>query len=87
MDQLADRFKLSSVSLNMYFKLVYGDTINKYIYKYRMRTAAELLEETDDSIADVAAAVGYDNQGKFSGAFKKIYNMGPMEYKRRNSLG
>jgi AraC-type DNA-binding domain-containing proteins len=86
-EQLADRFRVSTVSLNKYFKIAYGDTISKYIYKYRMRTAASLLEETNDSIADVADAVGYENQGKFSSAFKKIYNMGPMEYRRRNTLG
>ena len=87
MEQLTDRFRISSVSLNKYFKIAYGDTVNKYIHKYRMRTASGMLIETDDSVADVAAAVGYDNQGKFSSAFKKIYNMGPLEYRRRNRAG
>ena len=49
-----------------------------------MRHAAETLRNTDKSISEIAAASGYENQGKFGGIFKRIYGMTPMEYRRQN---
>lgn len=80
----SEKYGISVVSLNKYFSIMYGDTIHKYIQKYRMRHAAETLRNTDKSISEIAAASGYENQGKFGGIFKRIYGMTPMEYRRQN---
>ena len=44
--------------------------------------AAELLRETELSIAAVAEAVGYDSAGKFSSAFRERYHLLPSEYRK-----
>ena len=49
-----------------------------------MREAARLLRESDLPIAGVAAAVGYENQGKFTRAFKEAVGLLPTEYRRQN---
>ena len=64
---------------------MYGDTIHKYMQNYRMGFAAKELAKSTKSVAEIAALVGYDNQSKFSGAFKKKYGMTPLEYRRSAS--
>ena len=39
-----------------------------------------MLRETDMSVAEVALAVGYDSQSKFSTAFKAFFQVLPREY-------
>ncbi len=62
---------------------MYGDTVHGYMQSFRMKVAAEYLSQTDDSVADIAALVGYENQSKFSSAFKRKYGTAPLEYRLR----
>ena len=41
-----------------------------------------VLRETDRQIADIASAVGYESQGKFTRAFKEESGMTPREYRK-----
>ena len=81
-EQIAEKYHVSTVSLNKYFSIVYGDTIYRYVKDFRLEEAAKLLVTTQDSIADVALAVGYENQGKFGAAFRKKYGQSPLDYRR-----
>ena len=81
-DGLSKKYKLSSVSLNKYFGVMYGSTVHKFIQEYRMEKAAELLTTSDRSVAEIALMVGYENQGKFGNVFKRKYGMTPLEYRR-----
>jgi AraC-like DNA-binding protein len=49
-----------------------------------MDLAAKSLRTTKQSIAEIAASSGYENQGKFGTVFKKIYGVTPLEYRRQN---
>ena len=51
---------------------------NNLVYK-----AAQLLKNTDDSIAAVAGKVGYENQSKFTQAFKEQYHVLPTEFRKQ----
>ena len=81
-EQMAEKYNLSHVSLNKYFGIMYGDTLHKYMQNYRMNYAGKELVMTDKSVAEIAASVGYDNQGKFSSAFKRKHKVTPLEYRR-----
>ena len=52
--------------------------------KKRMEKAAELLENTNLKVIEIANSVGYENQGKFGTVFKKMYGVTPLEYRRQN---
>ena len=82
--ELADMLGISSTSLKICFKGVYGDTINGYITNCKMQKSASLLKNTDKSVLEIAGIVGYNNGSKFAGAFRKVLNMSPNEY--RNSF-
>jgi len=56
----------------------------QYITSLRIAAAKGYLENSDKSIAEIAAAVGYENALYFSRIFKKRTGMTPSEYKQRN---
>lgn len=80
--ELADMLGISPTSLKICFKGVYGDTINGYITNYKMQKAASLLKNTDKSVLEIAGIVGYNNGSKFAGAFRKVMNKSPNEYRK-----
>ena len=47
-----------------------------------MARAAQLLRETDESVAEIARAVGYESQSKFTAAFKEYFGVLPKEYRK-----
>lgn len=79
---IAGRLHVSETSLKKYFRMVYGRNVSDYMHERRMQFAAGRLLETDDSIADIAAAVGYCNQGRFAKIFREYAGMKPLEYRR-----
>ena len=64
------------------FKAVYGDSIAAHMNEHRMEKAALLLTQTKDSIAQIAQAVGYESQSRFSVVFRETYEMSPLEYRK-----
>lgn len=80
--ELADMLGISATSLKICFKGVYGDTINGYITNCKMQKAASLLKNTDKSVLEIAGIVGYNNGSKFAGAFRRVMNKSPNEYRK-----
>lgn len=81
-DELSHRFLINTSTLKAVFKQVYGQPIATYMKEFRIRHAMELLRTTEDSIAEIAAQVGYETQGKFTGAFKDVVGVLPSEYRK-----
>ena len=48
-----------------------------------MEQAAKMLKETNMTIAEIAQAVGYDSQSKFTATFKSLYQVLPREYRKK----
>lgn len=70
--------------LSRIFRNVIGRTPQEYLMQYRVSKARTLLEETDMSITEIAAKVGYENPLTFSRMFHGICGVSPKEY--RNQL-
>lgn len=82
-EELSRRFLMNPSTLKEVFKAVYGQSIAAHIREHRMERAAELLRGTDESVARIAAAVGYESASKFSAEFRKAYGRLPTEYRKR----
>ena len=82
-EELSRLYLINSSSLKELFKAVYGQPIATYMKEYRIHWAMELLRDTSESVADIAAQVGYETQGKFSQAFKDITGTVPTVYRRQ----
>jgi len=56
-----------------------------YLAQWRVKVGAELLQSTEDSVAEVAAAVGYGSEAAFNRAFKREFGCPPAQYRRRRT--
>ena len=81
-EDLARRYLMNTTALKATFKAVYGQPIAAYMKQYRAREAARLLRETAGSVAEIARAVGYESQSKFTRAFREVEGISPTEYRR-----
>ncbi|GEM_PF-5363967 len=60
-----------------------GQTFTKYLNKYRIKKAVELMENTALRLSDIAVKTGYNNVEHFSRTFKNIMGYSPVEYRRK----
>lgn len=82
-EDLSKEFHMNTSTLKQVFRGVYGQPIATYMKEFRMRRAMELLSDQAVSIAEVSKLVGYENQSKFTAAFKQFTGELPKEYSRR----
>lgn len=81
-EELSKQYLINTTTLKNTFKAVYGTSIAAHIKEHRMEHAAMMLLETDAAVADIAGAVGYDSQSKFTAAFKDTFQVTPREYRK-----
>jgi AraC-like DNA-binding protein len=79
---LARRVGLSRTGLAERFRHFLGESPMAYLSQWRLKLAAEILESTEDGIAEVAAAVGYGSEPAFNRAFKRQFNCPPAQFRR-----
>lgn len=81
-EDLSKQFLMNPTTLKKVFKEVYGTSLAAHMKQHRMEKAVELLMDTDMSVAQVALAVGYESQSRFTTAFKEAYDMLPTVYRK-----
>lgn len=83
LDQLAALVDLSPRQLNRRFQAVVGQTPNQYTQQIRCVLASDLLKNTNLNIADVAAAVGYNDSSYFTKIFNRYAGQSPSDYRKK----
>jgi AraC family transcriptional regulator, arabinose operon regulatory protein len=83
-DELAAMAALSPSHFAALFRAQIGSPVLQYQTQLRMARARELLDTTERSIADVAAASGYPDSFYFSRQFKKVHGMTPFRYRAQH---
>lgn len=61
------------------FKEVFGMPVSKYLQEERLAEAYTQLEQTDQTMLQIALNVGFKHQSSFSTAFRKKYGFSPNE--------
>ena len=72
-----------SLALQFYHR---NDISCEYLKELRLNQALILLKNSDYGIATIAAKVGYHNPGHFAKLFKKVYGLGPREYRNLHGI-
>lgn len=85
-EDLSKQFLMNPTTLKKVFKEVYGTSIAAYMKQQRIQKAAQLLKDTNMTIAQIALAVGYESQSRFTSAFSDVYGSLPSTY-RKNKQG
>ena len=81
-NELSDKFQISSTTMKRDFSKIYGTSIYAYLKIYRLQVAQKLLLNTDYSVAQIAAQIGYENPNKLTTAFKREYGISPTEFRK-----
>jgi YesN/AraC family two-component response regulator len=63
-----------------------GDTVNTWIVKRRMAAARYLLQNTDQSIEQIATSLGYQNACHFSRQFRQHNEIPPQSWRKKHQL-
>ena len=77
---LGRRFHLNEFKLKRGFKALFGSTVFTHLRTLRIQEAARLLQDTDQSILEVANSVGYANPSHFARNFKDHVGLLPKAY-------
>lgn len=81
---LARQVGLSRSRLADRFRHFLGESPMAYLAQWRLRLGAEILQTTDDSVAQVAAAVGYGSEAAFNRAFKREFASPPAAFRHQH---
>lgn len=98
LDYIEENYMLTTLNLNEvaqaigmspnYFSGMFSQemkmTFVEYVTNKRMEQAKRLLRESDQSSAQIAAAVGYKDAHYFSFVFKKTVGMSPRDWRARS---
>ena len=82
LDTAAEFAGVSSFYLSKLFKEEKGETFINFISDKRLEQSRKLLSETNLSIKEITAEVGYNDQNYFSRIFKNKYGLSPKEYRK-----
>jgi AraC-like DNA-binding protein len=83
LENLAKEIGLSRALLAERFSDFVGVPPMRYLTKWRMQIASELLRGGGANVATVAFEVGYASEAAFSRAFKKMVGVSPSHWRRR----
>lgn len=82
-ETLARRARVSRATFARRFAEVMGEPPISYLAGWRLCLAADLLQESEDTLAAIARQVGYSNAYAFSAAFTREYGIRPSRYRTR----
>lgn len=80
-EALAALAHLSRSAFSARFAKVVGEPAQTYLMRLRMRAAARLVSERRASLAEIAAATGYESEAAFSKAFKRWHGLAPGQFR------
>ena len=79
--QIAQDAGMSHSAFCHYFKRVTGRTLTDFINDVRIGHARRLLLESDQTVAEIAYASGYETLSNFNRRFRGITSLSPKEYR------
>ncbi|BDX04834.1 helix-turn-helix domain-containing protein [Planctobacterium marinum] len=82
LNKLADHLDVTSHQISEYLNRVLEMNFYDFINLQRIEEAKRQLINSQDSILDIALAVGFNNKTTFNKAFKKYSNMTPSQYRK-----
>jgi AraC family transcriptional regulator, alkane utilization regulator len=81
-EQLAVLCGMSRSAFASRFTNLVGEPPLRYLSRWRMHKAMEMIQEGRQTTAEIASLVGYESEAAFSKAFKKWNGQGPGAYRR-----
>lgn len=80
---MANYLHLNPSYFSRYFKRLSSENFTDYIHRLKMRIAAKILLESEETIEYIGHSLGYSDRTYFSKVFKKYYGFSPNDYKHQ----
>lgn len=80
-NELAQAAGMSRSSFSQQFKQYTGLSLVEFVNFHRVQRAQRALQDTTESVTEIAFALGFGNLGHFYSVFKKQVGMTPCEYR------
>ena len=84
LDMLAEKVSINKYYMAHAFKREYGVSPINYLISCRIREGKQLLAETDLSLSQIAAVLGFSSSSYFSQSFRNAEGCRPTEYRKMN---
>lgn len=81
LQKMAEIFDMNPSYTSSYFKKHIGLGFHEYLIRKRLAYAIHMLNNTDDSILDIALDAGFPDAKALNLAFKKYFNISPNRYR------
>lgn len=83
--ELAAACNLSRGYFSRAFKATFGESPHRWRHGKRLEQACQRLVNSNETIADIAIAFGFNDQAHFTRAFKSALGITPNVYRRRGN--
>ena len=83
LSELAELMKISTMYFSNAFKKVFDISPKQYILNKRLMESQRLLLETEMSVAEIAYAVGFENENYFSEFFSARAGVSALKFRKR----
>ncbi len=84
--ELARSAGVSRTAFAQTFKRTVGKSPMEYLTHWRMTLAAQRIQNSGETVASIAPALGYRSESAFSAAFKRQWGVSPREYARAHRV-
>ncbi len=86
--EVADLAAVAGLSISQFerrFRIAFQQTPSRFIIRYRLTKASQLLVQTDKTISQIALEVGFYDHSHFSREFHKLFNLAPGRYRKQHA--
>ncbi|GAA5011557.1 AraC family transcriptional regulator [Pseudoluteimonas lycopersici] len=83
-EALARALNQSRSGLSQRFVETLGEPPMRYLTRWRMQLAADMLASTRLRVSQIAQRVGYESEPAFSRAFRRQFGTAPVDYRRQS---
>ncbi|MBD2771650.1 AraC family transcriptional regulator [Iningainema tapete] len=82
-EELAEQVGISRTTFFTQFRELVGEPPSKYLTRWRMQRASQILRLEHMTLNEVASLVGYESEASFSKAFKQWMGQSPGAYRQQ----
>ncbi len=78
--QMQEALAMSKTQLHRKLKALTNEAPGELLRNFRLKRAAQLLSQKEDSVTQIAYKVGFNNLSYFAKCFKELYGVAPSSY-------
>ena len=82
-EDIAAAVRFHKTYINRCMQEELGTTMHRYLLRYRLEKAMQMLLYTNDSIAEIAIRTGFTSSKNFATAFRKHYSLPPSAVRKK----